>query len=344
MFVTGGPGRPIQLGEKIHEAVGDIPSPRKVRAGFAYATEGGISSLCVNDSRADWRDEVRSKWIIGIDQGITEPEALRNLAHHSDADVRVLVPGGELNRKALYLRPRFHAKVVFLQSEADDEAYLVNSSANMTASALEDIPTNYEVGTIQSMDSGLTDSDIDAFDEWWEYAWNRSQELTDEFLTEYEDLRDDWFEDNPEIREFESSESVNHASEADCFYIETRAMTGGSRNQIELSEELSPFIEDRHGEITIVFEGTTHTGCSVSPRVTDPPFGMNITPVYLPTGHDYTDSFVHLEKLPYDPGQEPRYELTVADPGDDIVDGWSERAATSGVRDHTGGGREYGYY
>jgi len=245
---------------------------------------------------------------------------------------------------ALYLRPRFHAKVVFIQSEAGEDAYLVNSSANMTASALEDMPTNYEVGTIQSKDSGLTDSDIDTFDEWWMHAWNRSQELTDEFLIEYENLRDGWFENNPEIREFESSESVNHASEADCFYIETRAMTGGSRNQIELSEELSPFIEDRHGEITIVLGGTTHTGCSVSPRVTDPPFGMNITPVYLPTGHDYTDSYVHLEKLPYDPGQEPRYELTVANPSDDIVDEWRERTATNGVMDHTGGGREYGYY
>jgi len=71
---------------------------------------------------------------------------------------------------------------------------------------------------------------------------------------------------------------------------------------------------------------------------------MNITPVYLPTGHDYTDSYVHLEKLPYDPGQEPRYELTVANPSDDIVDEWRERTATNGVRDHTGGGREYGYY
>ena len=344
MFVTGGPGKPIELGEKIHEAVEDTASLRKVRAGFAYATEGGISSLCENDSGIDWRDEVRSKWIIGIDQGITEPDALRNLADRGDADVRVLVPSGELNRRALYRRPRFHAKVVFLQSEATGDAFLVASSANMTASALEDIPTNYEVGTVQSTDTGLTDSDIDAFDEWWEYAWNQSRELTDEFLREYTNLREEWLNDNPEIHEFESSESVNHASEADCFYIETRAMTGGSRNQIELSEETSPFIEEERGEITIIFGGTTHTGCSVSPRVTDPPFGMNITPVYLPTGHDYTDSYIHLEKLSFNSGQEPKYELTVADPGDEIVAEWSEKAATDGVRDHTGGGREYGYY
>jgi HKD family nuclease len=344
MFVTGGPGKPINLGEKMHEAVEDTESPKKVRAGFAYATESGISSLCEDDSGEDWRNEVQSEWIIGIDQGITEPDALRNLADYSDAQVRVLVPGGELNRRALYRRPRFHAKVVFLQSQVEDSAFLVTSSANMTASALEDIPTNYEVGTVQSMDSGLTNSDIDEFNEWWEHAWNQSMELSDEFLTKYKNIRNDWFDDNPEIQEFESSESVNHVSEADCFYIETRAMTGGSRNQIELSEELSPFIEEEGGEITIIYEGTTHTGRPVNPRITDPPFGMNITTVYLPTGPDYTNSYIHLEKLSYDPGEEPRYELTVADPSDDLVDEWKEEASTNGVSGQTGGGREFGFY
>jgi len=343
MLITGGPGRPIELSERIHEAIGNVVSP-KVRAGFAYATESGITSLCEDEQGVDWRDEGQSEWIVGIDQGITEPDALRELANHGHAEVRVLVPGGEINRRALYTRPRFHAKVVFIQSEASGDAYLINSSANMTASALEDTPTNYEVGTIQSTETGLTNTDIQRFNEWWEYAWNRSQVVTDEFLRNYEEVRDDWFEDNPEIQEFESSESVNHASEATCLYIETRAMTGGSRNQIELSEELSPFIEDRYGEITIVYNGSTHTGCSVSPRVTDPPFGMNITPVYLPTGYDYTDSCIHLEKLPFDANEEPRYELTVADPGDDIVNQWRMRAGTQGVRDQTGGGREYGYY
>lgn len=344
MLITGGPGRPIGLGEQIHEAIEDINSSKKVRAGFAYATEAGVSSLCENDSGRDWRDEVRSKWIIGIDQGITEPDALRALDNHRNAEVRVLVPGGDITRQSLYVRPRFHAKVVFIQSEATGAAHLINSSANMTASALEDRPTNYEVGTIQSTGSGLTDADVQEFDEWWEHAWSRSQEVTGRLLTTYEDVRDDWFDSNPDIQEFESSESVNHASEAECLFIETRAMTGGSRNQIELSEELSPFIEDRYGEITIEFDGVTHTGCSVSPRVTDPPFGMNITPVYLPTGYDYTYSYVHLEKLPFGAGEEPIYGLTVADPSDNIVDQWRERADTQGHRDQTGGGREYGYY
>lgn len=344
MFFTGGPGKPIELGDQIHSAIDDVSSPGEVRIGFAYATKSGISSLCVDDSGTDWRNKTASKWMIGLDQGITEPAALRELANHSDTDLRVLIPGGKLNRDALYRRPRFHAKVAMIESGSSGESHLVTTSANMTASALEDKPTNYEIGMTQSTSTGLTNSDIDAFDEWWESAWSRSQQVTDSLLGEYDRIRDDYFGDNPDIREFESSTSVNHASEAKHLWIETKKMTGGSGNQVEFNTELSPFIASEYGEITIIFNGTTYDNCSVTPRVTDPPFGQEITPVYLPTGFDYTHSTIHLERLSDDPSGRPQYELTVADQSNDIVDEWRQKADRDGVRGQTGGGRDYGYY
>jgi len=344
MFLTGGPGKPIELGDSIHEAVDDLPTPRHVRTGFAYVTKGGISALCENEAGDDWRDRASTQWIIGVDQGITEPDALREISDHPDSEVRVLVPGGDLNRDALYRRPRFHAKVAMIESLAAGDAHLVTTSANMTASALEDRPTNYEVGLVQSTNSGLTDEDVEAFDDWWDSAWERSQEVTEGFLTEYERIRGDYFDRNPDVPEYESSVTVNHASEADHLYIETWAMTGGSGNQIEFNTELSPFIDTRYGQITIILNGATHTDCSVSPRTTDPPFGQEITPLYLPTGNDYTHSVLHFEKLSSSPSGQPQYELTVADPGDDIIDEWRQRAERDGVKSQTGGGREYGYY
>jgi hypothetical protein len=231
-----------------------------------------------------------------------------------------------------------------IESRSSEDATLVASSANMTASALEDRPTNYEIGMSQSTETGLTDADIGAFDEWWDSAWERSQQVTGGFLDEYENLRDDYFGSNPDIQEYESSVTVNHASEADHMWLETWEMTGGSGNQIELNTELSPFIDSEYGQITITLNGATHTDCSVSHRTTDPPFGQEITPVYLPTGNDYTHSFLHFEKLLSDSSSQPRYELTVADPDDDVVDEWRQRSVGDGVKSQTGGGREYGYY
>ena len=227
---------------------------------------------------------------------------------------------------------------------ASNEAYLITTSANLTASALDNLPTNYEVGMMQSADSGLTSADLDEFRDWWDSAWSRSSPITANFLNEYERIREDFLDNNPEIRQYESSTTVTHASEATHLWIETRKMTGGSGNQIELSEDLSPFIDAQYGEIVVEFEGNTYPNRSVTPRVTDPPFGVAITPVYLPTKTDYKNKFILLKRLSSTQSGKPRYELTVANPGDDIVDEWRDRSRNNGFIYQTGGGREYGYF
>jgi HKD family nuclease len=215
MFFAGGPGRPIELGESVQEAVANTSTPCRVRIGFAYVTQGGIPSLCEDNSGSDWRDMASSEWLIGVDQGITEPGALRELSAHKDADVRVLIPSGNLSRDALYKRPRFHAKVALVESTSvNNAASLITTSANLTASALDNLPTNYEIGMMQSTSGGLTSDDIDEFSEWWESAWSRSTPITDDFLAEYEDIREDFLDNNPDIQKYESSTTVTQASEA----------------------------------------------------------------------------------------------------------------------------------
>lgn len=134
---------------------------------------------------------------------------------------------------------------------------------------------------------------------------------------------------------------------ADNLWIETREMTGGARNQVEFSENLSPFFSysgSLPGEIDIRFRGNLYNGRPVSSRTTDPPYEVPICLVYLPTGFDYAHKVIHFEKLSSDSTTTPRVELKVASSGDDIIDDWRESSRRSGVIGETNGGREYGYY
>lgn len=347
MFFAGGPGRPIPLHDYIHDSLEDIDEPRRVRAGFAYATDDGIDQLCT-DNGDDWRDAVSAKWIIGLDQGLTTPSAIENLDSQGDAEVRVLYPGNALTREALTRRPRFHAKLLFLESgQIQGQEHLITTSANMTGSALGSVPTNYEVGLVKSRDSGLSDAEVDEFETWWDLAWSESEPVTDDLIETYAELREEFRDDNPGVSEYEEPESVEYSSEGECMWIETREMTGGSRNQVEFNEELSAFFSDSGvlpGDVDIEFQGQLYSGRPLNTRTTDPPFGVSICLIYLPTGFDYTHKVVHFEKLPSDSATTPRVRLTVAEPGDMEVERWRARSRDAGVIGETAGGREYGYY
>lgn len=347
MFFAGGPGRPIPIYDYVEESLQDIDEPREVRAGFAYATEDGISDLCTANGD-DWRDDVRSKWIIGLDQGITSVGALEDLNDRPDTEVRVIYPGDTLTRETLNRRPRFHAKILFLESDrTSGQEHLITTSANMTGSALGRLPTNYEVGLVKSRGSGLSDDEVETFEDWWELAWSESEPVTADLLDRYEEARSAYRDRNPDVSEYERAETVEYASDAEGLYAETLAMTAGSRNQLELPQDCTGFFSESGtlpANVDIQYGGRTYPDCSLGTRVTDPPFGVEICLLYLPTEFDYQYSVVHLEKVESGSPGNPVFEMTIADTDDDIVDEWRERARRDGVVDETAGGREYGYY
>lgn len=133
---------------------------------------------------------------------------------------------------------------------------------------------------------------------------------------------------------------------ADHLWIETREMTGGARNQVEFSENLSPFFSysgSLPDEIEIEFKGSLYTDRPVSSRTTDPPYDVPMCLVYLPTGFDYAHKLIHFKKIQTEYFA-PRMELKVASPGDGIINDWRESSRKGGVIGETNGGREYGYY
>ncbi len=116
-----------------------LSSPHCVTGFFAYATAKGVELLAETLARSvpDW-DSVRKRWIVAIDFGHTDPDAIRILRRLRNSQVRIPFAQEVLSRR---LRPVFavHGKTLILhRNRRIDRAAggIVVSSANMTFSGL----------------------------------------------------------------------------------------------------------------------------------------------------------------------------------------------------------------
>jgi len=105
---------------------------------FAFASAKGARLLCraLREACGRW-DSVTKRWVISIDGGITDPEALRFLLRIKRTEVRVPDAEGLLARR---LKPihRFHPKTMLFESgaQARRATGLVVGSANLTCNGL----------------------------------------------------------------------------------------------------------------------------------------------------------------------------------------------------------------
>ena len=108
-----------------HELTGLAESATEIKVLIAFLTEGGLNWL-PDDRMPD------SQFIVGIDFGITSPDALKAL-QTGRADVRVFHDQGRL----------FHPKAIHLKSETAE--HLIVGSTNLTSSG---ISSNHELSTL----------------------------------------------------------------------------------------------------------------------------------------------------------------------------------------------------
>lgn len=121
----------------------------------AYATRSGVDQLAaiLGSSQELWENS-QKLFLVGLDFGLTEPDAIRSLEAIPQADVRVFLPRETL---AAQLRPRhrFHPKVYGLAAgtwSAPQEIVLVVGSNNLTGSGLVD---NEECFAVNAADASL---------------------------------------------------------------------------------------------------------------------------------------------------------------------------------------------
>lgn len=180
----------------ISTAAASAPYDR-LRGAYAYATAAGallltsrLSSAMVEWTRADKR------WLISLDWGHSEPEALELLASLPYSEVRI--PNAtQVLASNLVPRLCFHPKTLLLDQAARRDrppAVLALGSANMTASGLR---FGYEHVAVATWGRGATSSSarlelaaMQAEALRLETVWRRSRKVDRKLIADYKGLRD----------------------------------------------------------------------------------------------------------------------------------------------------------
>lgn len=136
----------------------------------AYATVSGVREVL--DTVSTTRS-AKMEFIIGLDDYITQPGALRLLKSVPRSNLRV----ASLSRKG----SRFHPKAYYLQSERGSKYDLsIVGSSNLSHAALN---TNCEVNSCAVGD----DQRAKQFFGTWDQVWRVGEDLADEALQKYEE-------------------------------------------------------------------------------------------------------------------------------------------------------------
>lgn len=182
-------GRVGVVREAIYEASRQSGSYTSVDVAVAYASAQGVRVLTDALGGGPWI-AARKRFLISLDFGFTEPEALARLSRLDNAEVRV--PNGRAVVASPTLQPTsaFHAKVfAFRGGQSEKLLGLVVGSANLTASALS---TGAEVVTKQVWQEGF-ESDArgdraQGLVRWFDDTWQGADRLED-VLDNYRERR-----------------------------------------------------------------------------------------------------------------------------------------------------------
>lgn len=181
-------GRVGVVRDAIYEASREAGPYASIDVAVAYASTRGVSVLTDALAGQTW-DAARKRFLVSLDFGFTQPEALERLSRLSNAEVRI--PNGHAVVASPILQPpsTFHAKVFAFRGGESSILCLVVGSANLTASALS---TSAEVVTKQvwleqSQSNGHTGRE-QALVSWFDDAWDGADRLED-VLDEYRERR-----------------------------------------------------------------------------------------------------------------------------------------------------------
>lgn len=338
---------------------------RRLRGAVAYATRSGCESAVASLQRncRGWQS-LRKLWLVSIDYGTTESEALQLLSQLPNSEVRI-PDGAELLAHGLFPRRCFHPKTFIFDSGTDAAEApfgLFVGSGNLTLSGLNAgvehaisllwLPPlrGREVTMLESSQSELS---------WWTEAWESASPVSRDFLTQYRRIRPTRprEDETPSVRSFsaESSRDIDTSpgiawTNANCFWIQTNQLyknrgAGNPGNQLDLKRGTRVYFGFRPasvpqntvlGKISLQYDDLRPRRCGVR-------FGDNsMDKVNLPIpGIDgpgsYDNAVVHFERT----GRK-RFRVTL---GDQLnLETWKARSRNQGLLYRLAGGREFGFY
>lgn len=346
-FIGGRPNDPPDLRTVLRRAYGKSGQHWHARFGFAYVSESGLEVLLreLNDIR-QW-GSTQKRWILGLHHGITEPTAIARILSLSHSKSRVFVGGDRLTANCLHVGPHFHAKVLCIEhGRRPRPTCLLASSANLTGAALSANARNYEAGIVLS-EGSIEKSSMTEFDLWWQSAWQASIGVSDNVIDRYAKLRDAFFRRNPDTFSDLDPPSLENLTAATTLWIESGAMSGGSRNQVEFNRELAGFfgqISETSRELRITAHGQMWDDRAMTPKTTT--FGVDIWRLSLPTeasgGFEYPGKVLRFKRRKDKQGT--FFELDVAELGSPKYARWRSKAHGSGYVGLSSGKRAFGFH
>lgn len=324
-------------------------APGQLRVAVAFASEAGartLRSLC--PSRAF--DALPKRWLVGIENGLTQPEALTYLAEMRDSEVRVPYGQKALESAGLRAPTFFHPKLYAY--DADGSCAIVSTSANLTEGGLI---RNTEQFMVWSGSPG--DAAAASFDKWWSATWDLGTIVTPEFIAAYEEARPELQPPSKAPGQLPSSAPIlepepapSDLKAAEWMWIEAiRSPEGGSRNQLELiltgyhffyPDEPEPPRDAGRSLEFLDPAGHLFDNPDRIVHYNGPPFmpkGNAMWRVRLPTQHEglsgYQAGGVVIRFIRTD--VENRYRIEIAELGSTEADGWkasSRKLATAPTR------------
>jgi hypothetical protein len=338
---------------------------RRLRVAVAYATYSGCRDLVSSFARslAGWRG-IEKQWLISIDFGTTEVEALRYLQDLPHSEVRIPEASALLDN-ALFPERCFHPKTFILDSGAAAAAApfgLFVGSANLTLSGRHagvehgmslfwSSPlTRQQTAELRHTESQLT---------WWNDVWDSSVTVTEDLLRAYGRSRPLRAKEDsalsvrafnaPLSPEIGAPEGIAWAN-ARCLWVQTRELyknfgPGRPGNQLDLRRGtrvyfgFEPDGVDQNtvlGNVTLQYEG-------MGPSARSMRFGNNsMDKINLPIpGEDgpptYDNSVVHFERI-----GPKRFRVSLGGPRE--LAQWRGRSQAQELLYAFAGGRQFGFY
>ncbi len=205
----------------------DTVAPDVLRVAAGFSTESGAGELRSGIIGAAHFDAADKQFLIGIQEGVTQPDALRRLQGFAASTVRVPFGRQALASPTLRAPTFFHPKLYYLENTATGEAQLLSASANLTYRGLR-----ASVEQFLAWSGTRTDSEATRFKHWWDRLWAQSDVATTAFIQAYEAQRPLLPTPAHAITTGPPNADLQAATE---FWIElTRRPEGGSLNQVEL--------------------------------------------------------------------------------------------------------------
>lgn len=301
---------------------------------FAYATQSGFRSFELKAGKDFWRT-TKSRWLIGIDYGRTDPRALKEISNRDNAEVRIFDGRFVVNRSGFFPRRDYHPKISMLRNTSTNVQGVVVGSGNFSNNGLQ---RSVEAGAtiIASTKNQLKEyigPARSAFEKMWEEAC-----LLRDVATEYENNLANL------IASRDSTRPENSARTTKGFWIEAGYVTknrgqGKPGNQIFAPNGFRANFGLKKGKGTsthigeITFE--TEVGSAVTKNYRENDNGMEKLTLPMPEDHGFE---VYDGKVLIFEPRGDRFFLTAVELGDfDLI--YGHRIA--GIQS-MGGGRRFG--